>query len=160
VIHRLSRQEYNLTIRDLLGVDTHPADQFPPDGGGGAGFDNNASTLFVPPILMEKFLSAAGQIVAAAKTGAALPLATGARQGRSNRGERRISNGSPLGHFGVLLTRKKWRVCSAFTTPRAKPAIRGTTRYDRASAQCWFRRHSSSASSAALPSARGRRDAR
>jgi mono/diheme cytochrome c family protein len=67
VIHRLSRQEYNLTIRDLLGVDTRPADQFPPDGGGGAGFDNNASTLFVPPILMEKYLAAAGQIVAAAK---------------------------------------------------------------------------------------------
>jgi mono/diheme cytochrome c family protein len=67
VIHRLSRQEYNLTIRDLLGVDTKPADSFPPDGGGGAGFDNNASTLFVPPILMEKYLSAAGAIIAAAK---------------------------------------------------------------------------------------------
>ncbi len=67
VIHRLSRMEYNLTMRDLLGVDTNPADQFPPDGGGGAGFDNNASTLFVPPILMEKYLAAATQVVAAAK---------------------------------------------------------------------------------------------
>ena len=67
VIHRLSRQEYNLTIRDLLGVDTKPADSFPPDGGGGAGFDNNASTLFIPPILMEKYLAAANDIVAAAK---------------------------------------------------------------------------------------------
>ena len=67
VIHRLSRKEYNLTIRDLLGVDTNPADQFPPDGGGGGGFDNNASTLFVPPILMEKYLATAGEIVGAAK---------------------------------------------------------------------------------------------
>lgn len=67
VLHRLSRLEYNNTVRDLLGVDSHPADIFPPDGGGGGGFDNNASTLFVPPILMEKYLMAAGEIVADAK---------------------------------------------------------------------------------------------
>ena len=66
-LHRLSRLEYNNTVRDLLGVDSQPADRFPPDGGGGGGFDNNASTLFVPPILMEKYLAAASEIVAAAK---------------------------------------------------------------------------------------------
>ncbi len=67
VIHRLNRTEYNLTIRDLLGVDTHPADRFPADGGGGGGFDNNADTLFVPPILMEKYLVAADEVLAAAR---------------------------------------------------------------------------------------------
>ena len=67
LIHRLSRLEYNNTVRDLLGVDSQPADRFPPDGGGGGGFDNNAATLFVPPILMEKYLAAASEIVAAAK---------------------------------------------------------------------------------------------
>ena len=66
LIHRLSRLEYNNTIRDLLGVDTHPADTFPPDAGGGGGFDNNASTLFIPPVLMEKMLLATTDIVAAA----------------------------------------------------------------------------------------------
>ena len=66
VIHRLSRLEYNNTVRDLLGVDLRPADSFPPDGGGGGGFDNNASTLFVPPILMEKVLAAAGDLATAA----------------------------------------------------------------------------------------------
>ena len=66
-IHRLSRLEYNNTVRDLLGVDSRPADVFPPDGGGGAGFDNNASTLFVPPILMEKYVAAAGDLARAAK---------------------------------------------------------------------------------------------
>ncbi len=63
LIHRLSRAEYNNTIRDLLGVDTHPADKFPADGSGGGGFDNNADTLFVPPILMEKYLAAADEIL-------------------------------------------------------------------------------------------------
>lgn len=60
-IQRLTRAQYNNTIRDLLGVETRPADSFPADGGGGAGFDNNAATLFVPPILMEKYLAAAGE---------------------------------------------------------------------------------------------------
>src|SRR6202042_3078378 len=63
LIQRLTRRQYNNTIRDLLGVDTHPADAFPADGGGGAGFDNNASTLFVPPILMEKYLAAAADVL-------------------------------------------------------------------------------------------------
>ncbi|MGV3724573.1 MAG: DUF1592 domain-containing protein [Actinomycetota bacterium] len=63
LIHRLSRTEYNNTVRDLLGVDSRPADKFPADGGGGAGFDNNADTLFVPPILMERYLAAAGELL-------------------------------------------------------------------------------------------------
>ncbi len=66
LIQRLTRRQYNHTIRDLLGVETHPADTFPADGGGGAGFDNNASTLFVPPILMEKYLAAATDVLAKA----------------------------------------------------------------------------------------------
>ncbi len=67
LIHRLNRTEYNRTVRDLLGVDTRPADNFPADGGGGGGFDNNADTLFVPPILMEKYLAAADDVLAAAR---------------------------------------------------------------------------------------------
>ncbi len=66
-LHRLSRLEYNNTIRDLLGVDTRPADKFPPDGGGGGGFDNNSVTLFVPPVLMEQYLAAAGDVLEKAK---------------------------------------------------------------------------------------------
>jgi hypothetical protein len=63
LIHRLSRAEYNNTVRDLFGVNSHPADQFPADGGGGGGFDNNADTLFIPPILMERYLSVAGEVL-------------------------------------------------------------------------------------------------
>lgn len=59
LIQRLTREQYNNTLRDLLGDESRPADSFPADGGGGAGFDNNASTLFVPPILMERYLEAA-----------------------------------------------------------------------------------------------------
>ena len=62
-IRRLNRAEYNNTVRDLLGVEGRPADRFPADGAGGAGFDNNADTLFIPPVLMEQYLRAAGEIV-------------------------------------------------------------------------------------------------
>ncbi len=78
VIHRLSRLEYNNTVRDLLGVDSRPADAFPPDGGGGGGFDNNASTLFIPPILMEKVLAAAGDLSVDAKPERVLRVRPGA----------------------------------------------------------------------------------
>ena len=66
IAHRLSRTEYNHTVRDLLGVGLRPADDFPADGGGGGGFDTNASTLFVPPLLLEKYLMAAEEVLAAA----------------------------------------------------------------------------------------------
>ena len=63
LIHRLSRTEYNCTIRDLFGIDSKPADSFPSEGGGGGGFDNNADTLFIPPLLMERYLAAATRVL-------------------------------------------------------------------------------------------------
>jgi cytochrome c553 len=61
--HRLNRREYHNTVRDLTGVDLAVADLFPTDGSGGAGFDTNAGTLYVPPLLMERYLQAAQQIL-------------------------------------------------------------------------------------------------
>ena len=60
-IRRLNRNEYNNTIRDLLGVDFHPADDFPSDDVG-YGFDNIGDVLALPPILLEKYLTAAEKI--------------------------------------------------------------------------------------------------
>lgn len=57
-LRRLNRVEYNNTIRDLLGVDVRPADQFPADDVG-EGFDNVGDVLSISPILMEKYLDAA-----------------------------------------------------------------------------------------------------
>lgn len=73
-IHRLNRTEYNRTVQDLLGVTLSPADAFPADGGGGAGFDNNADTLYVPPILMERYLGAADDLLAAAPEERLFPI--------------------------------------------------------------------------------------
>jgi mono/diheme cytochrome c family protein len=61
-IHRLNRAEYNNTIRDLVGVDFRPAAEFPADDTG-YGFDNMADVLTMSPLLMEKYLNAAEQVM-------------------------------------------------------------------------------------------------
>lgn len=58
---RLNRNEYNNTIRDLLNVDFKPANDFPSDDVG-YGFDNIGDVLSVPPLLIEKYLTAAEQV--------------------------------------------------------------------------------------------------
>ena len=65
---RLNRSEYNNTIRDLLGVDIRPADDFPQDDSG-YGFDNIADVLSLSPVLMEKYVTAADRVSRAALFG-------------------------------------------------------------------------------------------
>lgn len=60
-VQRLNRTEYNNTIQDLFGITITPADDFPADDVGN-GFDNIGDVLTVPPLLMEKYLTAAEQI--------------------------------------------------------------------------------------------------
>lgn len=62
---RLNRAEYNNTVRDLLGIDVRPADAFPVDDSG-YGFDNIADVLSISPLLMEKYIAAAGKLARAA----------------------------------------------------------------------------------------------
>jgi mono/diheme cytochrome c family protein len=64
-IRRLNRVEYNNTIRDLVGVDFQPANDFPADDSG-YGFDNIGDVLSLPPIMLEKYLAAAEKILEAA----------------------------------------------------------------------------------------------
>ena len=60
-IRRLNKEEYRNTIHDLLGVNYEPVD-FPNDEVG-YGFDNIGDVLSLPPMLMEKLIGAAGEIV-------------------------------------------------------------------------------------------------
>ena len=62
-LRRLNRREYHNTIRDLLGVDYNVSELFPNDGTGGSGFDTNGETLFIPPLLVERYVEAAQQIL-------------------------------------------------------------------------------------------------
>ena len=57
-IHRLNRAEYNNSVRDLLGTDLRPADDFPSDDHG-YGFDNIADVLSISPLQLELYDRAA-----------------------------------------------------------------------------------------------------
>ena len=84
-LHRLNRAEYNNTVRDLLGTDLRPADDFPSDDVG-YGFDNIGDVLSMSPLLMEKYMAAARHLsqavilspedIAARKTSFVLPAQT------------------------------------------------------------------------------------
>ena len=60
-LHRLNRAEYANAIRDLLAIEVDAADLLPADDMG-YGFDNIGDVLNVSPLLLERYLSAAGKI--------------------------------------------------------------------------------------------------
>jgi cytochrome c553 len=81
---RLNRTEYNNSVRDLLGVQLRPADDFPQDDSG-YGFDNIGDVLSLSPVLMEKYLAAAERVARTAVFGPELLKPTLARQRTSGR---------------------------------------------------------------------------
>jgi mono/diheme cytochrome c family protein len=70
-VHRLNRTEYANAIRDLLAVDVDAEALLPADNIG-QGFDNIADVLAVSPLLMERYLFAAGRIASLAVGPAAM----------------------------------------------------------------------------------------
>ena len=62
VIRRLNREEYNNTINDLFELTLELNEEFPPDDTG-FGFDNIGSVLTTSPMLLEKYLGAADQVI-------------------------------------------------------------------------------------------------
>jgi len=83
-LRRLNRVEYRNTVRDLVGIDYEPTDEFPGDDVG-YGYDNIGDVLSVSPLLMEKYLAAAEDITARVFEGHQPTLA-------SRKGGQRIDN--------------------------------------------------------------------
>jgi mono/diheme cytochrome c family protein len=76
LIRRLTRAEYDYTIRDLLGLDFDAAQAVGmPDDAPTHGYSNSAAALILPPALMEKYFSAADQILDHVYAGAPESLA-------------------------------------------------------------------------------------
>lgn len=61
-IRRLNREEYRNSVFDLLGVNYDTTEAFPPDDTG-YGFDNIGDVLSISPLLMEKYLTSAEEVV-------------------------------------------------------------------------------------------------
>jgi hypothetical protein len=64
-IRRLNRTEYQNAVYDLLGVEYDTREVFPADDTG-HGFDNIGAVLSISPLLMEKYITAADEVVALA----------------------------------------------------------------------------------------------
>lgn len=71
-LHRLTRAEYNRTVRDLFGVEGAPADVLPPDPTT-HGFDNNAASLGIDPQIATLLLDVAETVATEALDNGALP---------------------------------------------------------------------------------------
>ena len=71
-LHRLNRTEYANVIRDLLAVEVDSAELLPADDIG-YGFDNIGDVLNLSPVLLERYLAAAGKISRLALGDVALP---------------------------------------------------------------------------------------
>lgn len=60
---RLSNREYRYTMLDLTGIEVNTDSLFPADASGGNGFDNQAKTLYVTPLQMERYFEVADGVV-------------------------------------------------------------------------------------------------
>jgi len=60
---RLSNQEYEYAIQDLTGVIVNTDSLLPRDPGGGEGFDNFARTLYITPLLMERYFDIGESVI-------------------------------------------------------------------------------------------------
>ena len=81
-VRRLNRVDYRNTVRELTGVDYDTQKEFPADDTG-HGFDNIGDVLTISPMLLEKYLDAAQNIVASVVPTRAKAVAENVIEGHS-----------------------------------------------------------------------------
>jgi hypothetical protein len=104
LIHRLNRAEYANAVRDVLNLDVDPAGLLPPDDSA-YGFDNVADVLGFSPLLMERYLSAAGKISALAVGDPQIGVASETIHVRQDASQDRHVEGQPIGTAGGMIAR-------------------------------------------------------
>ena len=99
-VHRLNRTEYTNAVRDLLALEVDGPALLPGDDSG-SGFDNNGDALTVSPMLLERYLSAAGKITRLAiGEPVANPIVETHRVAKGLVQEERLSDDLPFGSRG------------------------------------------------------------
>jgi mono/diheme cytochrome c family protein len=104
LLRRLNRAEYASAIRDLLALEVEPEALLPPDDSG-YGFDNNADILGISPVLLERYLSAAGQVSSLAVGDLETRPGSWTIRIRQDASQDRHVEGLPLGTVGGALAR-------------------------------------------------------
>ena len=104
LLHRLNRTEYANAIRDLLTLDIDVAPLLPADDPS-FGFDNNADSLGVTPVLLERYLTAAGKISALAVGDPDTAPSSEFFRIRQDLSQNQHIEGLPFGTVGGILVR-------------------------------------------------------
>ena len=105
VAHRLNRTEYANAVGDLLDLEVDATDLLPPDDAG-YGFDNIGDVLTVSPMLLERYMSAAGKISRLATGSAGRETTTHTYSlSRYLRQNDRMSEDLPFGSRGGMAVR-------------------------------------------------------
>jgi hypothetical protein len=102
LVHRLNRSEYGNAIRDLLSLEIDPSSLLPADDSA-YGFDNVADVLGVSPVLLERYLSAAGKVSALAVGDPESGVASETFRVRQDASQDRHVEGLPIGTVGGML---------------------------------------------------------
>ena len=102
LVHRLNRSEYGNAIRDLLALEIDPASLLPADDSA-YGFDNVADVLGVSPVLLERYLSAAGKVSALAVGDPDSGVGMETFRVRQDASQDRHVEGLPIGTVGGML---------------------------------------------------------
>ena len=103
-MHRLNRAEYANAIRDLLALDVDTSALLPPDDAA-YGFDNIADALGISPVLLERYLTAAGKISSLAVGDPATGPAGETFRIRQDASQDIHIEGLPIGTVGGILAK-------------------------------------------------------
>ncbi len=101
LLHRLNRTEYANAIEDLLGLKVDVAALLPADDSA-FGFDNNASTLGISSVLLERYLSAADRVSALAMGDPSLEPGSDTYRAKQDLSQDQHIEGLPFGTVGGL----------------------------------------------------------
>src|SRR6266850_1178420 len=104
LLHRLNRVEYGNAIRDLLGLEVDPAVLLPPDDAA-YGFDNVGDVLGVSPVLLERYMGAAGTVSALAIGDPDIAPGSETFRIRQDASQDIHLEGLPIGTVGGILAR-------------------------------------------------------
>jgi mono/diheme cytochrome c family protein len=104
LVHRLNRTEYGNAVRDLLALEIDPGTLLPPDDSA-YGFDNVADVLGISPVLLERYLSAAGKVSALAVGDPEGGLVSETFRVRQDGSQDSHIDGLPIGTVGGMLAR-------------------------------------------------------
>ncbi len=127
MLHRLNREEYLNSIRDLLDVDLNPDDaSLLPADDKSFGFDNNGDVLGLSPLLLERYLSIARRVTIAALGPSSLGPETYTRRVAYELPQTKWIEGLPFGTRGGMAFKYRFPTDGEYTIH-----IKLQRRYDR-----------------------------